>query len=316
MTLQQLRDLVAVVQYGGFRAAARALDVSQAGLTKNIARLEDEHGISLIDRSAKGVVLSTRGQDFLPYAQAVLQDADRAEEWLRNVRGGRQASVTLGVSIEPSLHLAPAVLADFRRALPEVTIRVTQSSSFELLAAIRDNRLDLAVIRLPAVLDSNDLHIDVLYESRAAIMARRNHPLRDAESVRDLEQLEWVVVGDPGRSGLEDDSIRELFTEQHLSRPRVAAVSDSLFGTISMLLESDCVARLPATVLDHPLVAQSLTEIRVREQQSRPFNVGIVFKASRRLSAEAKLLVGMLKSFSRLKERLASAKQADTGRRQ
>src|SRR5690606_31403845 len=86
MTLQQLRDLMAVVEHGGFRAAARALHVSQSGLTKSLARFEKEHGVSLIERHAKGVILTPQGEEFVRYARSVLFEANRTEEWLRRVR--------------------------------------------------------------------------------------------------------------------------------------------------------------------------------------------------------------------------------------
>ncbi len=78
ITLRQLRDLVAVVTHGGYRAAARALEVSQAGLTKSLAKLEDEHGVSLLERRAKGVWLTVHGEAFLQQAQALLLEAERA----------------------------------------------------------------------------------------------------------------------------------------------------------------------------------------------------------------------------------------------
>ena len=53
MTLQQLRDLLSVLAHGGFRPAARTLSVSQAGLTKSVARLEEECGFALLDRTAE-----------------------------------------------------------------------------------------------------------------------------------------------------------------------------------------------------------------------------------------------------------------------
>ena len=79
MTLQQLKDLLAVVSFGGYRAAARALDVSQAGLTKSLAKLEEEYGVNLLERTAKGIVLSTDGEAFVNHARAILQETDRAE---------------------------------------------------------------------------------------------------------------------------------------------------------------------------------------------------------------------------------------------
>ncbi|MCK9512732.1 MAG: LysR family transcriptional regulator [Pigmentiphaga sp.] len=310
MTLQQLRDLLAVVTHGGFRAAARALDVSQAGLTKSLAKLEEEHGVALLDRTAKGITLTPAGQEFLSYAHAALLEADRAEEWLHNLRSQKAPSVALGVSIEPSLQLAPAVLADFRHAMPDTTVHISQSSSSELLAALRENRLELAVMRLPRNLEAKDLRIDVLYEFTAAIVARREHPLKAARSIRELCHLEWVVVGNPGQPAQHDESIRELFLEQQLGRPRLAAVSDSLFGAVSMLLESDCVARLPRQLLEHPLTGQWLTELRIREQQEQIHEIALVSKASRQLSREARQLGSMLKSYARVSRAVAAPRAA------
>lgn len=300
MTLQQLKDLLAVVSHGGYRAAARALDVSQAGLTKSLAKLEDEYGVSLLQRTAKGIVLTAEGETFVTHARAVLMEANRAQEWLAGLRHPAPVQVKLGVSLDPSLRLAPVVLKDFRAACPDATIHVTQRAATELIAAIRDNRLDLAVVRLPPHLEAGDLRVDMLYEASAAIMARKGHPLQHATSVHELAQSEWIVVGDPALPGQQDQSIQELFVEQRLGRPRFAAVSDSLFGAISMLLESDCVARLPTALLHHPLAAGALTTIRVREQYQFAYEIAIVYKAGRRLGREAAQLVTMLKSFARL----------------
>ncbi|MEJ8815847.1 LysR substrate-binding domain-containing protein [Variovorax ureilyticus] len=300
MRLQQLRDLLAVVSHGGYRAAARALDVSQAGLTKSLAKLEEEHEIVLIERTSQGIALTAAGEEFVSYARAVLQEADRAEAWLNRARRPAPKQVKVGASVEPSLRLVPSVLKDFRNAFPKTTIHLTQRSSNELVAAVLDNRLDFAVMRLPQDLMSDDLHIQPLYSTSAAILARRGHPLSHATSVSELVDSHWIVVGDPSRPGHQDESIQELFLQHHLGRPRFAAVSDSVFGAISMLIESDCVARLPAQLLRHPLTQGNLIEIAVREQSNLAYQVGIVSKAARRLSPEAAQLVAMLRSFARL----------------
>jgi DNA-binding transcriptional LysR family regulator len=303
MTLQQLHDLIAVVSHGGYRAAARALDVSQAGLTKSLSRLEEEYGVTLLERTAKGILLTASGEEFVLQARAVLHEAGRAEQWLRNTRRPAATQIKVGVSLDPSLRLAPA-LKDFRSVFPDTTIHLSQRSASELLASIRDNRLDLAIMRIPETLDAADLNLQFLYQSSAGIVARTGHPLRRAKSVRELSASEWIVVGNPGLPGQQDDSIQELFLNQRLGRPRIAAVSDSLFGTVAMLMESDCVARLPLVVLNHPLTAGSLVEIPVREQVDLSYQIAVIFKAGRRLSREAIQLIAMLKSFSRLTKAL------------
>lgn len=300
MTIQQLRALVAVVTHGGFRAASRALNVSQGGLTKTISALEEEYGISFIDRSAKGVQLSPQGEAFLHFARAILEEADRAEDWLRNVSENVSTSVSLGVSVEPSIRLVPAVLQDFRRTLPNVMIRLTQGVSVELLRALRENRLELAVTRLPRNFDASDLKVDRLYQSEPVIVGRAGHPCAGGATIRELTKYDWVVIGDTSQSGAEtDDSTWELFDASNESRPRFAAVCNSVFSLLSMLMESDSLARVPRSVLEHPLVSRKVVAIPTTLPKY-PYWVAVVSKSSRRLSPEAQTLCAMLTSYARI----------------
>ena len=314
MTLQQLRDFVAVVTHGGYRPAARVLDVAQAGLTKSIARLEQEHGVALLHRQGKGVVLTDDGVAFLRHAQAVVREADRAETWLRaasNARGAGAATLSLGVSIEPSLQLVPAVLDDFRRALPDVALRLTQGVASALLAGVRENRLDLAVTRLPTDFEAGDLAVAPLFESESVVAARPSHPLAAASSPVDtatLSRQDWAVVGDPSQPAESDASIRELFDARGVARPRVVAVTDSLFELVAMLAGADLLARLPASALAHPLVEGRLASIALDAPASPRYTIAIVHKASRALSPAARTLAAMLASMARSRTGAAPAR--------
>jgi DNA-binding transcriptional LysR family regulator len=305
LTLQQLRDLVAVVTHGGYRPAARALGQAQAGLTKSIARLEREHGVVLLERSGQGVALTADGAAFLRHAQAVVLEADRAQDWLAAAAApnrARGASIALGVSVEPSLALVPAVLEDFRRMLPEVSVRLTQGVASTLLAGVRENRLELAVTRLPAAFEDGDLAVERLFESEAIVAARAGHPLATRGAPVDLAQLaacDWIVVGDPALPAQEDPSLRELFAAPSLPPPRIATVTDSIFGAVALLVQSDAVARLPRALLDHPLVAGLLCALPLRQDPSPPYAIAVVRKATRALSPEARTLAAMLGSFVR-----------------
>ncbi|MDB5875487.1 MAG: LysR-family transcriptional regulator [Ramlibacter sp.] len=309
MTLQQLRDLIAIVSHGGYRSAARSLDVSQSGLTKSIAKLESDYGISLLERTSKGLVLTLDGEVFLRYAETILLESERAEQWLRTSRNRHAASVALGVSIEPSLQLVPAVLGDFRQKFPDVAIRISHGVASEIITALRENRLELAVTRLPSDFAATDLKVDVIYESEPAIVTRRGNPHARARSLRELVKFDWVVVGDPLQSGAGDASITELFDEKSLGRPRIAAVTDSLFGAIAMLVESDCFSRLPRTILDHPLIGARLVAVDVREPPRR-YRVAVVRKSNRQLSTEAQTLAAMLSSFARIRQAMNRDGQA------
>lgn len=90
MTIQQLRDFLAVAQHGSFRSAARACRTSQSGLTKSVSRLEARYGLSLLDRTAQGVELNAVGFQFAACAQDILQQVERTESLLEGFHRERR----------------------------------------------------------------------------------------------------------------------------------------------------------------------------------------------------------------------------------
>jgi DNA-binding transcriptional LysR family regulator len=283
------------------------LGVSQGGLTKSIAALEEEYGVDLFDRSAKGILLTPQGEAFMPLARAIVEEADRADQWLRGCGRGLAASVAVGASLEPSLTVVPSVLRDFRRAMPNVTVRLVQGVASELLTALRENRIELAITIIPRSFDSTDLRVERLYQSAPVVAARAGHPLRNATSIRELLDCDWMVVGDASQQGADrDDSVWELFDREGLGRPRFAVVCSSVFGLIPLLMESDALARVPKPILDHVVVGKGLVEIPLKEPSSA-HAIAVVSKASRRLTPEAQMLSAMLGSYARISSAMKGA---------
>ena len=102
MKLHQFEALVAVVDHGGIRAAARALNVSQAAVTKSMRLLEDEAGMALLVRRSRGVSLTDAGERLLARARVITRQVALAGEDLRQA-GGNDAG-TLRVGLTPFLN--------------------------------------------------------------------------------------------------------------------------------------------------------------------------------------------------------------------
>lgn len=298
-TLQQLKDLDAVVTHGGFRAAARALDVSQAGLTKSIARLEAEYRLTLMERQSSGLCLTAQGKDFLRQARMVIANAERADQCLLDFAAKPRLSARLGVSIEPSLSYVPTVLADFHRRCPHVSVHMTHGVAADLFDALREGRVEAVVSRIPEGQEDNGLVVDDLYTSDMAIVARGGHPKARAASMHELVDCDWLVVGDPSRDFQQDASITELFLARGLTPPRSASISQSLFSAVAILVNSDHVARLPRSILRHPLTRNLLCELPVGDLDSS-FTVGLARKRNLQPSAELQTLIAMLASYARV----------------
>ena len=96
-------------------------------------------------------------------------------------------------------------------------IRLTQSVSADLLRALRENRIELAVTRLPRNFDPSDLKVERLYQSEPVIVGRAGHPCAGGATIRDLTKYDWVVIGDTSQTGAEsDDSTWEQIGRAHV----------------------------------------------------------------------------------------------------
>lgn len=93
--------------------------------------------------------------------------------------------------------------------------------------------------------------------------------------------------------GSSDVSVREMFEKHARTRPTIAVVTDSLFSAVETLIESDCIARLPRSVLEHPLVVGRLAPINLAEPPHSA-RVAMVRKPGRPMTREAQTLAAML----------------------
>jgi len=118
MKLHQLQALVGAVEHGSIRAAARAMHLTQAALTKSLRQLEDDAGVPLLVRGSRGVLLTEAGQRLHARAQLVTRQIALARDELRQTRGDEDGEVRAGLT--PYLMLT--VLGDtfhwFRKRYP------------------------------------------------------------------------------------------------------------------------------------------------------------------------------------------------------
>src|SRR5471030_1075797 len=128
LDLNDLYYFASVVKHGGFSAASRALDTPKSSLSRRVRRLEDNVGARLIERSTRHIQLTDIGQEFYAHCQAMIAEAEAAEE-----SAARELGVPRGivrVSCPPGLAqgvLAPR-LADFLKQHPTVRLQLRVSN--------------------------------------------------------------------------------------------------------------------------------------------------------------------------------------------
>ncbi len=144
--LEPLRHFVLVAQHRTFTAAARHAGVTQPALTTSIQRLEAQMEARLFVRGPAGASLTAAGEALLPRARAALAAVDDGRRAVAEVMGLAVGSVRFGAGATVCTYYLPRLLARFRAKHPGVQILLREAPQDELLAALENGELDLAIL--------------------------------------------------------------------------------------------------------------------------------------------------------------------------
>jgi len=186
METHQLRYFLAVSQTGRFTTAARQCNVSQPSLSIQIAKLEQELGGPLFERTRKGGKLTARGETFLPRAKAILEQMESAREDAKALSGLTLGKVTLGCMPTTGAHLLPPILSAFRKAYPKIQVQLKEESSPDLARDLEQGEVELAILDEAGLRPGLDHQTILTEELLLALPAR--HPLAGKKSLN-LKQI-------------------------------------------------------------------------------------------------------------------------------
>lgn len=122
--LHQLQALVASADAGGIRAAARALGISQAAVTRALRELETEQHLPLFVRTPSGLTFTEYGKALLIHARLVLKQLEHAQVELDHLRGQASGRLCIGVTPWVALTFLSEAVQAFRERMPEVRLEL------------------------------------------------------------------------------------------------------------------------------------------------------------------------------------------------
>jgi len=196
MNLRELQYLVALADHRNFRRAADACLVSQPTLSTQIRKLEEELGVTLFERTNRKVMPTPAGQDAVARARRILGEMQEMREAARRLSRPEAGVARLGVFPTLGPYLLPEVMPQVRARFPQLQLLLTEEKSDQLLARLREGRLDAAILALPV--HDPGLHCELLFEEPFMLAVPRHHPLAARESLRteELSQYNLMLLED------------------------------------------------------------------------------------------------------------------------
>jgi DNA-binding transcriptional LysR family regulator len=142
---RQLRAFSILARTGSFTTTAQELHLSQSAISHSMKALEQEIGCRLLDRLGKTVVLTQAGEQLLSHAQRILAEMESARAQLGRLGKWGSSRLRIGASTTACQHILPAVLREFKESFPQCAISIEPGDTPEMIDALRQHRIDLAV---------------------------------------------------------------------------------------------------------------------------------------------------------------------------
>jgi LysR family hydrogen peroxide-inducible transcriptional activator len=194
MEIQQLKYFVAVAELGNFTRAAERCSVSQPALSQQIINLEKEFGHKLFHRLGRKAVLTEAGQTLKERARRILSEVEDAAKELGD-SPSLERHITVGAIATLAPYLLPSLIVRCRTRFPNLQINVQENFKTDLVHAVMDGELDLALVALP--IDEPQLYVENLLEEPLLLVVGKNHALakRAQVTASDLAQETFALMG-------------------------------------------------------------------------------------------------------------------------
>ena len=146
LNLNRLRILIEVASHGSFSAAAESLSYTQSAVSQQIAALEAETGVTLIERLPRGVRLTPAGEVLVSYAEGILARLYAAEAEMAAIAGLRGGQLRMASFPTAGATLMPLAIAIFRGQHPEVTLTLAEGEPEEIGPRLEAGEFDIALL--------------------------------------------------------------------------------------------------------------------------------------------------------------------------
>jgi len=155
MNIQQVRYVLAVAQLKSFGRAAEHCYITQSTLSTMVARLEEETGIQIFDRSTKPISITSEGARVIQQLRNIDRELDTLEDVIQSVKGESSGELTIGVIPTIAPYLFPAILDEFLSRYPNMRFEITEVPTEHIMTSILHREMDIGVVSTP--LEHKDL---------------------------------------------------------------------------------------------------------------------------------------------------------------
>jgi DNA-binding transcriptional LysR family regulator len=224
--LRQLRIFRAVHRLGSVGQAARQLNLTQPAVSKTVSRIEDELGVTLFERSPRGMVPTPYADALAVHAELISSEMDEAVETIRALQGLSKGRVKVGATPSVIVGALPVAIEAIRQRYPGLAMEVREGTEDDLLPPLLRGEVDLVICGSMRRLLTLAVVVEPLFHDPVCIICRPDHPLRGKRGLAmgDLLDYPWVL---PDQENVMWRRLSDFFTAAGLRPPEPAIETNS-----------------------------------------------------------------------------------------
>ncbi|HKU44529.1 MAG TPA: LysR family transcriptional regulator [Polyangiales bacterium] len=289
---------VRTAELGSLTRAARALGVTPSGIGKSIARLENELGVRLLQRTTRRIRLTEDGALFFEHGRRVLDELEAARNVLSNRRGAASGRVRVSLPLTIGRRIVVPALPDILRKYPELRIEIGFS---DRRVNLLEDGVDVAV-RVGALTDSSLIAKRIGEQQVITIGSVQYLGARRIDSVNDLSPLHAIVFRLPSTGVIRPWRFRATRRAAQLSPTPYLAFDDGE-AIVAAVAAGLGVAQVPSYMADMALASGEVVELLPKQRP--PLDpIHAVYPSQRNLPARMRVFVEFLASLPALRPRL------------
>lgn len=291
MDIRSLQVFLSVAKHLNYTRAGKEVHLSQPSVSVRIRQLETEIDLKLFEQLGKKIALTNAGQQFIPYARAVVSALDDARQAIDELHGLERGALRIGASTTPGMYLIPHILAQFKNEHPliEIQLRINDTRSVE--EAVIRNEFDFGFVG--GHLTGDEVTVVPWMIDELVLIAPPAHHLAKKKSVkpRDLKQEKFIARG--------AGSATRAVTANHLNE------SDLQVHTIMEMENPESVKKAVQSGLGIAFISKFAvsTELKAKTLVAVPVTglhikreLKIVYRKDKHLSSAARSFIEMAKS--------------------
>ncbi|ASN37911.1 hypothetical protein CGQ24_02080 [Arthrobacter sp. 7749] len=253
MDIRHIRYFLEITRQGSISKAAKVLQMTQPPLSASMKNLEDELGVRLLERNARGITPTRAGQLLLEKGARLVDETDQlAQELMRQGRG-LSGSLHLAVILPFAWAYLPRVLGRFREASPDTDISLTDVNPSNVIEQIRNGTLDVAIVATGSAVRLQTMYQDdtrVELISKLAVSPVLPTRFNDAPktiALQDLMEETWLLPSPSLRLPGMTEMLVDFWLEQGMPLPTIKPVT-SLQTTLPLVAADLGISIMPPEI--------------------------------------------------------------------